>query len=283
MHAADAGRARPPALQGVIRSEERRSRSPSTEIDRDPDQPREEFDEEALGGWPSRSRRAGQLQPIRVRWDEGRGSLRDRLRRAAVEGRRDGGPGDLSARGRGGPDRAPGAAGLQLVENALREDLKPIEQARAYRPLMDAQRLVGAPARRGSWPSTTPSVVRALALLDLPEAVQERVEQGTLRPGDRLRDRQAGGPPEQPQVAEAVVTQGLTRQEAANVVRQVKAGGAPGTTASGRVGSFEYKISPKTTVTVRFKGEERLSTVQALKAASRAQVQESAAADQTAA
>ena len=85
-------------------------------------------------------------------------------------------------------------------------------------------------------------------------------------------------------MAEAVVTQGLTRQEAVDVVRQVKAGVAPGTTASGRVGSFEYKISPQTTVTVRFKGEERLSIVQALKAAlKQAQAQESAAGDQTAA
>ena len=107
-------------------------------------------------------------------------------------------------------------------------------------------------------------VTRALALLTLPGAIQERVEQGTLAPATAYEISKLGD-----------------RQEQA---RQVKAGVAPGTTASGRVGSFEYKISPKTTVTVRFKGEERLSTVQALKAAlKQAQVQESAAGDQTAA
>ena len=70
---------------------------------------------------------------------------------------------------------------IQLVENALREDLKPVEQARAYRRLMDAK----------SWSTrelaaelaiAQSSVVRALALLDLPAVVQEQVEQGALGP-----------------------------------------------------------------------------------------------------
>ena len=39
---------------------------------------------------------------------------------------------------------------VQLVENAVREDLKPIEQARAFRQLMDAERLVDPPARPGA-------------------------------------------------------------------------------------------------------------------------------------
>src|SRR6476646_1161749 len=68
---------------------------------------------------------------------------------------------------------------MQLVENCIREDLQPIEQARAFRTLMD----------RNDWPAArlaealhlnAATVSRALALLDLPFTVQEAVAAGTL-------------------------------------------------------------------------------------------------------
>src|SRR3954452_22092105 len=70
---------------------------------------------------------------------------------------------------------------LQLIENAVREDLTPLEQARAYRTLMDAQGWSARhlPAELAIIPAT---VTRALALLELPATVQEHVEQGALAP-----------------------------------------------------------------------------------------------------
>jgi ParB family chromosome partitioning protein len=148
----------------------------------DPDQPREEFDPEALQRLADSLRAKGQLQPIRVRWDEGRGAYiiicGERRWRAAtmagletlhcviVEGTVE--PVELLA--------------IQLVENALREDLRPVEQARAYRTLMDQK---GWSTRQlaAELAVTQPQVVRTLALLDLPAVVQEAVEQGTLAPG----------------------------------------------------------------------------------------------------
>ena len=64
----------PPArLQGVTKS--RNSvEIPVDRVQADPDQPREEFDEESLGRLADSLKQRGQLQPIRVRWDEGRGS-----------------------------------------------------------------------------------------------------------------------------------------------------------------------------------------------------------------
>ena len=65
----------------------------------------------------------------------GQGGLRHRRGRAAVEGRRDGRDGhDLVHRPRG---RTPTILAIQLVENALREDLRPVEQARAFKALID--------------------------------------------------------------------------------------------------------------------------------------------------
>src|SRR4051812_22793126 len=46
---------------------------PLSKIDRDPHQPREEFEEESLGRLAESLKQRGQLQPIRVRWDDALG------------------------------------------------------------------------------------------------------------------------------------------------------------------------------------------------------------------
>jgi ParB family chromosome partitioning protein len=147
----------------------------------DPNQPRKEFDEAGLAELAESLKTRGQLQPIRVRWDEAA------ERYVVVVGER-----RWRAAQRAGLDSivcvvAPGNASPeelledQLVENALRQDLKPVEEARAYRQLLDrlsisqrqlAERLHVSPQK----------VTRALALLELPVDVQESVEQGAIAP-----------------------------------------------------------------------------------------------------
>src|SRR5262249_33555180 len=119
----------------------------------DPDQPRKEFDPEALARLAEALRSRGRLQPIRVRWDQGRGVYvvvvgERRWRAARLAGLEslvcvvaDGDPSDAEI------------LEDQLVENALRQDLKPVEQARAYRRLMERlgltpQQLAGQPPHR---------------------------------------------------------------------------------------------------------------------------------------
>jgi ParB family chromosome partitioning protein len=60
----------PARWQGVTKSKNA-VEIPVERIVADPGQPREEFDEEALGRLAESLRTRGQLQPIRVRWDEG--------------------------------------------------------------------------------------------------------------------------------------------------------------------------------------------------------------------
>jgi ParB family transcriptional regulator, chromosome partitioning protein len=152
---------------------------PADRIEPDPDQPREEFDPEALDRLAESLRTRGQLQPIRVRWDEGRGVYviicGERRWRAA----RRAGLTTMSAVVVEGEIPPAELLALQLVENCLREDLKPVEQAKAFRALMD----------RNGWSTrqlaaelavAQTNVVRALALLDLPESVQEQVDRGNL-------------------------------------------------------------------------------------------------------
>jgi ParB family chromosome partitioning protein len=189
---------------------------PLEKIDRDPAQPREEFDSESLDRLAESLRTRGQLQPIRVRWDEGRGVhvvvVGERRWRAArmaglttiaavvmddvLE------PGELLA--------------IQLVENAVREDLRPIEQAKAFRALMDRN---GWTVRQVAQELVIDhsNVVRALALLKLPESVQASVEAGSIAPRTAYELTKIEDPAEQAEAAREAAAGLLKRDEAARL------------------------------------------------------------------
>jgi ParB family chromosome partitioning protein len=120
---------------------------------------------------------------------------------------------------------------LQLIENCVREDLKPIEQARAYRALMDWNGwTVSQVARELAIDHS--NVSRALALLDLPTVVQEQVEQGTLAPATAYEISKVEDPAAQAELAGRVLAEGLSRREAVAEVR--RAAGGPTTKAKGK-------------------------------------------------
>ena len=80
--------ATPARWQGVSKSKNA-VEVPVDKLQPDPDQPREDFDPEALDRLAESMKARGQLQPIRVRWDEGRGAYvivcGERRWRAAVK------------------------------------------------------------------------------------------------------------------------------------------------------------------------------------------------------
>jgi ParB family chromosome partitioning protein len=207
----------PAHLVGVVRSKDV-SQIAIDRIDRDPAQPREEFDPEGLEHLAQSLRQRGLLQPIRVRWDAAQeryiiicGERRWRAAKIAgleslacviVEG-------NLTHQER---------LAIQLVENALREDLKPIEQAQAYKTLMDAQ---GWSVRQLAAELSIHhgQIVRAMSLLDLPEVIQERVEQGILAPATAYEISKVGDHDLREQLAARVVQQGLSREETIEEIR----------------------------------------------------------------
>lgn len=108
---------------------------------------------------------------------------------------------------------------MQLIENCLREDLRPVEQARAFRALMD----------RNRWPASrlaevlhlnVASVTRALALLELPGDVQTRVEAGELAPSVAYEISKVEDPDNQAALAARVVDENLSRSETIEAVRK---------------------------------------------------------------
>jgi ParB family chromosome partitioning protein len=145
----------------------------------DPDQPRAEFDADSLERLAGSVKQRGVLQAIRVRWDEG-----DQVYMVVVGERR------WRAAKLAGLESipcvvVPGTATPeeiledQLVENCLREDLKPIERAKGFRTLMQRLGL----SQRGLAEKLDVSqgqVMQALALLELPPVVQESIDAGDV-------------------------------------------------------------------------------------------------------
>lgn len=189
----------------------------------DPEQPRQEFSDEAIRRLATSIRTKGQLLPIHVRWSD------ELTKWVIVSGER--------------RWRAAKAAGLptvdcyfteddmsaserlehQLVENLLREDLRPIEEARAFQNLMTLNGWTGnQTAEALNIPAS--KISRALALLDLPPDVQEQVDAGILAARSAYEVSKLPDDAGRRALAAKVVDSGLTNKETAIEVRHQKKG-----------------------------------------------------------
>lgn len=151
---------------------------PITEIDRNPDQPRRVFDEEALHQLAESIKEAGVLQPILVVEKSGRFRIvagERRFRAARIAGL-DTVPclvRDLSVAEQ---------MEVALIENLQREDLNPIEEAQAIRSLMANCGYTQEKAAKRLGKSR-PAVTNSLRLLSLPKDIQAMVSQQQLSAG----------------------------------------------------------------------------------------------------
>ena len=152
---------------------------PIEAIHPNPRQPRRRFEPEATAGLAASIRHQGVLQPVVVRpRSEGGFELiaGERRWRAA----REAGVPTLPAVVRNADDRD--TLLLGLVENVAREDLSPVEEARAYAMLMDEFELaLGEIAERVG--RSKPSVSNRLRLLELPEEVLWMLARGDISEG----------------------------------------------------------------------------------------------------
>lgn len=150
-----------------------------TRIVPDPAQPRREFDEAELSELAGSLRDLGQQQPIRVRWDSAKDKYviiaGERRWRAAQQA----GLKTLSAIIDDKTLTADRVLEMQVVENALRADLTPLEAGAAYRLLMQTWQCTQQQLAQRLHVSQS-KVSRALAALDLPEPVQAAVGQGKV-------------------------------------------------------------------------------------------------------
>lgn len=151
---------------------------PVTRVRPNPYQPRQHFDEERLHELAASLKTQGLLQPVVVRpQDDGYELIAGerRWRAAQIAGLE-----TIPALIKRASDEE--VLGLALLENLQREDLNPLEEARAYQRLQvdfqlrqeDVARYVG---------KDRSSVANALRLLKLPPILQEDLEAGRLTMG----------------------------------------------------------------------------------------------------
>jgi ParB family transcriptional regulator, chromosome partitioning protein len=180
-----------------------------------PRQPRRRFDHEATAGLADSIRAQGVVQPVLVRSrSEGGYELiaGERRWRAAKEA----GLPTIPAVVRETGDRE--ALLLGLVENVAREQLSPVEEARAYALLVDEFELgLGEIAEQVG--RSKPSVSNRMRLLELPEDVLAMLERNELTEGHARAVLAVPDHEERRRLAREIVRRGLSVREAERAAR----------------------------------------------------------------
>jgi ParB family chromosome partitioning protein len=146
-----------------------------------PQQPRRRFDQDALEELAASIREVGVLQPIVVRAGEQEGTYvlvagERRLRAAGLAGLR-----RVPAMIRTSSDDA-GNLTEALIENVQRTDLSPLEEAAAYRNLLEDFGMTHEGVAERVAKSRS-AVTNTLRLLQLPPAIQGMLDRGELSAG----------------------------------------------------------------------------------------------------
>ena len=221
------------ALMGEVRREEPLVAPASTEpgtakaaglamlsvaaIEPHPSQPRRHFDDAALEELAASIAARGVIQPIIVRpLGAGRYQLvaGERRWRAAQRAQLH----EIPALIRDLGERE--VMALALIENLQRQDLNPVEEARAYHRLAEDEGLTQAEIARMVDKSRS-HVANLQRLLALPEPVLVMVEDGRLAMGHA---RALIGAPDAAEIAEAAVAKHLSVREVERLVRRRQVG-----------------------------------------------------------
>jgi ParB family chromosome partitioning protein len=129
-----------------------------------------------------------------------------------------------------------------LIENLLREDLAPVEQARAYQEMMRLNDWGTNQLARGL--HIPPSAVsQALSLLELPAPIQQRIDAGELAASVGYELSKLDDPAHQAELAGRVATERLTREETVAEIRRLRASGGNRRSAGGRGRGGTRKIT----------------------------------------
>ena len=174
-------------------------------IDRNPDQPRKNFDEDALNELAESIKTYGVVQPIIVRENKGRyiiiaGERRWRASRIA------------------GLKSIPclikeytkqEISEIAIIENLQREDLNPIESARAIKNLIEEYNLT-QDVVADKIGKSRPAVANTLRLLSLPDSIVALIESNKITAGHARTLLSLDNPIKQKEVALQIIEKGLS-------------------------------------------------------------------------
>ncbi len=183
---------------------------PLSRIEPNPDQPRREFDPEAMKELAESIREKGIIQPIIVERKESGGFVivaGERRYRAAKMIGLDEVPVFIKAFG--DDERLE----IALIENIQRTDLTPLEEAEAYRKLMELRGYTQEQlAKRVGKQRTT--IANALRLLKLPEEIKKKINDGMITAGHARAILSLDSINEQIMLADEVVRNKLSVRDA---------------------------------------------------------------------
>lgn len=190
---------------------------PIDRIARNPRQPRRRFDDETLAELTESIRSHGVLQPIVVR------AVADAYQIIAGERR-------LRAARNAGLTRIPAVvrdvAGsdeveLALIENLQREDLNPVEEAEAYRELVDRYGLTQEAISRRVGKSRV-AVTNALRLLELAPEVRDALIDGRITEGHGRALVSLGSTQAERDLLRVVIKRQLSVRQTEELVRRTR-------------------------------------------------------------
>jgi ParB family chromosome partitioning protein len=223
-----------------------------------PNQPRKDFDSNKLHELADSIRSSGVIQPIIVRRD-GRGYqliAGERRWRAA----REAGLQRLPAIVREATDAE--SLELALIENLLREDLNPVEEAEAYRKLLaqfgwTQEELAQRVGRDRS------TIANCLRLLRLPETIQADLRTGRLTMGHAIALLALATEAEQLRLRQQILARDWSvraTEDSVRAHRVARAGGARRRSAD--MVALEDRLTRALMTRVRLRGNGRRGTIE---------------------
>jgi ParB family chromosome partitioning protein len=185
----------------------------------DPSQPRQQFSEEAIDRLAKSIREKGQLSPIRVRWSDEHGKwvivAGERRWRATMRAQLP----TIECHFHEGELAPSEILEQQLIENCLRQNLQPIEEARAFEKLMNLNGWRQKELATALRLSET-RVTRVLSLLKLAPDVQDQINSGKISVRAAYEMSRLPDPDAQRDLANRAAKGKLTCEQTASAVRQ---------------------------------------------------------------
>jgi ParB family chromosome partitioning protein len=184
---------------------------PRDRVAPNPNQPRKEFAEESLKELADSIKEKGILQPLLVEESGGTYTIiagERRWRAAGLAGLKD--VPVIIVRAHSDREKLE----IALIENIQRDDLTPVEEARAYKELMSASGL-GQEELAAKLGKPRSTIANALRLLKLPAAMQEAVsKRGEMSPGHARAILSVVNPADMQILFQRITGKGLSVREA---------------------------------------------------------------------
>lgn len=185
---------------------------PLSQIVTNPNQPRKTFDEAALEELSDSIKQNGVLQPILVRkkgskYEIVAGERRFQAsKRAKVK--------EIPVIVREIDDDQ--VFQIALIENLQRADLTPIEEAKGYKQLLESKSLTQEALAKILSKSRS-AIANTMRLMDLPQEVQDMMEQGSITAGHARAILAVPGDEARVRLAQKVVSENLTVRQTENL------------------------------------------------------------------